>query len=267
MNHVRTPASSSGASWSGRGWRDNPLFLIAGPCAIESAEQTFTTARAVAAAGATMLRGGAFKPRTSPHSFQGLGKEGLAILTDAAAEVQLPFVTEVLDPRDVELVATHASMLQIGSRNMQNFALLREVGRSGHPVLLKRGLMATLDEWLSAAEHIAEAGGQDIVLCERGIRTFETYTRNTLDISAVPALRELTSLPIIVDPSHATGRPELIEPSSLAALAAGADGLMIEVHPNPEQALSDGDQALRPQQFAELARRSRNLVDFLTSQS
>ncbi len=229
--------------------------LIAGPCAVESREQLGQTARAVAQAGAAMLRGGAFKPRTSPHSFQGLGVEGLELLGEASRATGLPVVTEVLDPRDVELVAAHSAMLQVGSRNMQNFALLREVGRSGMPVLLKRGAAATLDELLAAAEYLLAEGNDRIVLCERGLRSFDSSTRYVLDLAAVPALKTRSPLPVIVDPSHATGRRELVAPMALAALAAGADGIIVEVHPDPVRALSDGRQALLPSDFAELVHR------------
>lgn len=225
---------------------------MAGPCAVEHRDQLLTTARAVAAAGAGMLRGGAFKPRTSPRSFQGLGREGLELLADAAAETGLPVVTEVLDPRDVEVVAAHAAMLQVGSRSMQNFPLLREVGRSGHPVLLKRGAAATIDELLGAADYIFEEGNERVVLCERGVRGFDPSTRNLLDLAAVPVLKARTGAPVVVDPSHGTGRPDLVPVMSRAALAAGADGLLIEVHDQPEQALSDGGQAIQPREFAAL---------------
>lgn len=233
--------------------------LVAGPCAVESPEQTLTIARAVAAAGATMLRGGAFKPRTSPRSFQGLGREGLEILAEARRQTGLPVVTEVLDAREVELVAAHADVLQVGSRNMQNFSLLRELGRTRQPVLLKRGLAATIEEWLLAAEYVTAGGNEDLVLCERGIRTFEPSTRNTLDLSAVPLVKARAPFPVVVDPSHGTGVRELIEPMSLAAVAAGADGLLIEVHHRPEEALSDGHQALTPEAFARLAARVTSL--------
>lgn len=202
-----------------------------------------------------MLRGGAFKPRTSPHSFQGLGAEGLVILAEASRATGLPAVTEVLDPRDVELVAAHAAMLQIGSRNMQNFPLLREVGRCGLPVLLKRGASATLDELIAAADYVLEEGNERVVLCERGVRGFDPSTRYVLDLAAIPALRLRTPLPVIVDPSHSTGRRELVAPMALAALAAGADGIIVEVHPDPAHALSDGRQALLPSDFEELASR------------
>lgn len=228
------------------------LTVIAGPCAVESEEQIVSAARSVRDAGASMLRGGAFKPRTSPYSFQGLQEEGLKLLALARAETGLPVVTEVMDTEDVELVAEYADMLQIGARNMQNFALLKEVGRVGKPVLLKRGLSATIEEWLMAAEYIISAGNQHVVLCERGIRTFETATRNTLDLNAVPVVKQLSHLPIIVDPSHGTGKWSYVTPMARAAVAAGADGLMIEVHPDPEQAVSDGQQSLKPEKFFEL---------------
>lgn len=225
---------------------------IAGPCAVESREQLIAAAMAVKSAGASMLRGGAFKPRTSPYTFQGLEEEGLKLLAEAREITGLPFVTEVVNPRDIDLVASYSDMLQIGTRNMQNYTLLREIGAIGKPVILKRGLSATVEEWLMAAEYIMSAGNWNVVLCERGIRTFETYTRNTLDISAVPAVRSLSHLPLIVDPSHATGRSKLVPAASMAALAAGADGLLIEVHPCPSEALSDGPQSLTPSEFADL---------------
>jgi 3-deoxy-7-phosphoheptulonate synthase len=239
------------------------FVVIAGPCSVESEEQTLETARAVRDAGADMLRGGAFKPRTSPYAFQGLGLRGLKILAKARQETGLPVVTEVIDPRDVSWVAEFADVLQIGTRNMQNFSLLKEVGRTKRPVLLKRGMHSTLEEWLNCAEYILSEGNSEVILCERGIRTFETYTRNTLDLSAVPAIKELTHLPIIIDPTHSTGRISLIEPMSLAAVAAGADGLIIEVHPNPEDALCDGDQAFTPDMFANSIRHLRSLKSFL----
>ncbi|MEU4198976.1 3-deoxy-7-phosphoheptulonate synthase [Streptomyces sp. NPDC026294] len=229
------------------------LSVVAGPCAVESAEQTLAAARMAQAAGAAMLRGGAFKPRTSPYAYQGLGETGLRILADVRAETGLPVVTEVIDPGSVELVASYADMLQIGTRNMQNFALLQAVGSAGKPVLLKRGFGATIDEWLMAAEYIAQRGNLDIVLCERGIRTFETATRNTLDISAVPVAQRLSHLPVIVDPSHSGGRRELVLPLMRAALAVGADGVMIDVHPAPETARCDGDQALLEADMREIA--------------
>ncbi|MFD4524151.1 3-deoxy-7-phosphoheptulonate synthase [Streptomyces sp. NPDC058470] len=220
------------------------LSVIAGPCAVETPEQTLAAARMAMDAGASLLRGGAFKPRTSPYSYQGLGEEGLKILADVRAETGLPVVTEVIDPGTVDMVASYADMLQIGARNMQNFALLQAVGRVGKPVLLKRGFSATIEEWLSAAEYIAQRGNLDIVLCERGIRTFETATRNTLDISAVPVVQRLSHLPVIIDPSHSGGRRDLVLPLTRAAIAVGADGVIIDVHPEPKAAQCDGDQAL-----------------------
>lgn len=237
--------------------------IIAGPCSVESEEQTLQTARAVKAAGADLLRGGAFKPRTSPYAFQGLGLEGLKFLEKARAETGLPVVTEVIDPRDVSWVAEYVDVLQIGARNMQNFSLLKEVGKSGKPILLKRGMYSTLDEWLLCAEYILSEGNPNVILCERGIRSFEKYTRNTLDLSAVPSLKELTHLPVVVDPSHATGRLSLIKPMSLAAVAAGADGIMVEVHHKPCEAMCDGDQSLTPEAFVELVGEVRRLRAFL----
>ena len=225
--------------------------VIAGPCAVESREQIFATAKAVQAAGAKMLRGGAYKPRTSPYSFQGLHEEGLALLREVRQVLGIPTVTEVIDPHDVEEVARHADMLQIGARNMQNFPLLIAAGRSGHPVLLKRGPAATLDELLFAAEYILHHGNNNVVLCERGVHPLDrTYTRNTLDLSAVPVLKEITHLPVIVDPSHGVGHARYVPAMCRAALAAGADGLIIEVHPSPQSALSDGQQSLTPEQFS-----------------
>ena len=228
------------------------LVLIAGPCAVEDRETLLTTARAVKAAGAHLLRGGAYKPRTSPYSFQGLGQAGLELLAEARAETGLPVVTEVLDTADVPLVAAYADALQIGARNMQNTALLRAVGRSGKPVLLKRHFAATIEEWLSAAEYILGEGNENVVLVERGIRSFETMTRFTLDLTAIPLIKRLTPLPVLADPSHGTGRSELVPDMSRAAVAAGADGLMLEVHPRPEVALSDGRQTLDLPAFAAL---------------
>ncbi|MCA8973986.1 MAG: 3-deoxy-7-phosphoheptulonate synthase [Planctomycetes bacterium] len=236
------------------------FVVMAGPCAVESREQLLASALPVAAAGAGMLRGGAFKPRTSPKSFQGLGRHGLELLAEASRETGLPVVTEVMDPRDVELVVGHAAMLQVGSRNMQNFPLLREVGRAGIPVLLKRGAAATLDELVLAAEYVREGGNDDIVLCERGIRGFDPTTRYVLDLAAVPALRQRTELPVIVDPSHGTGTAALVAPMAKAALVAGADGLLLEVHAAPGEALCDGRQALRPSEFAELMTELRRLL-------
>lgn len=224
--------------------------VIAGPCAVESAEQLLLAADLVKKAGASMLRGGAFKPRTSPYSFQGLEEEGLRLLAEARRRTGLPVVTEVVNPRDVELVVQYADMLQIGARNMQNFTLLKEVGLSGKPTLLKRGLAATVKEWLMAAEYVISAGNREVVLCERGIRTYETETRNTLDLSAVAAIHDLSHLPVVVDPSHSTGKWRYVIPMAKAAVAAGADGLMVEVHPYPEEALSDGPQSLKPGLFA-----------------
>jgi 3-deoxy-7-phosphoheptulonate synthase len=227
------------------------VVFIAGPCAVESREQILETAQAVKRAGAHMLRGGAFKPRSSPYSFQGMAEEGLKLLAEAREATGLPVVTEVMAIEQVEIVARYAEMLQIGARNMQNFPLLLEAGRSGHPILLKRGISATVEEWLMAAEYILSSGNTRVVLCERGIRTFETATRNTTDINAIPVVKRLSHLPVILDPSHSTGRGEYIESVSRAAIAAGADGLIIEVHPHPEEALSDGAQSLRPEEFAE----------------
>jgi 3-deoxy-7-phosphoheptulonate synthase len=241
------------------------LVVIAGPCSVESEEQTMTTAQAVKDAGANMLRGGAFKPRTSPYSFQGLGLDGLKILARAKQATGLPIVTEVIDPRDVSWVAEFADVLQIGTRNMQNFALLKEVGRAGRPVLLKRGMYSTLEEWLNCAEYILSEGNPDVILCERGIRTFESYTRNTLDLSAVPAIKELTHLPIIVDPTHSTGKISLIGPMSMAAVAAGVDGLIIEVHHNPQEAKCDADQALTPGMFKGIMKQLRPMRAFMDS--
>ena len=224
--------------------------LIAGPCTVESRDQTLETARVVKAAGATMLRGGAYKPRTSPYAFQGLGRAGLRILTEAKEETGLPIVTELMDARDLEAVAEVADVFQIGARNMQNYPLLAEVGRSGVPTMIKRGLSSTLEELLMAAEYVLKEGNENVLLCERGIRTFETAYRFTLDLTAVPVLKELTHLPVIVDPSHAAGRRTLVEPLSLAAAAAGADGIIVEIHPDPEEAICDGPQALQNDVFA-----------------
>jgi 3-deoxy-7-phosphoheptulonate synthase len=228
------------------------VTVIAGPCAVESQEQMSEIGRAVVDGGAQMLRGGAYKPRTSPYSFQGLGEEGLRILARVRDETGLPIVTEVIQPELVPLVTSYADVLQIGARNMQNFALLHAVGQAHRPVLLKRGMMSTVEELLMAAEYILSHGNDRVILCERGIRTFETYTRNTLDINAVPLLKQLTHLPVVVDPSHGTGMRDLVEPVSRAAVAAGADGLIVEVHHRPEEALSDGSQSLLPEQFVRL---------------
>jgi 3-deoxy-7-phosphoheptulonate synthase len=227
--------------------------LIAGPCTVESRDQTLTVARTVAGAGADMLRGGAYKPRTSPYSFQGLGVEGLRLLQEAKEETGLPIVTEVMDARDIENVVEVADVIQVGARNMQNYTLLSELGRTGLPILLKRGLSATLEELLMASEYILKEGNEKVMLCERGIRTFETAYRFTLDLLAVPTLRELTHLPIVVDPSHAAGRRDLVKPMSLAAAAAGADGIIVEVHNDPEKAICDGPQALPTDTFNEYA--------------
>lgn len=241
----------------------NGFVVIAGPCSVESEEQTLIIAEKVKEAGAHMLRGGAFKPRTSPYAFQGLGLQGLKILEKARIVTGLPVVTEVIDPRDVTWVCEFADILQIGTRNMQNYSLLKEVGRVKNPVLLKRGMFSKLAEWLNCAEYIMNEGNPNVILCERGIRTFETYTRNTLDLSAIPALKELTHLPVIIDPSHGTGKTSLIEPMSLAAVASGADGLMVEVHHNPAKALSDKDQALTPVQFSSMIKKIKKLNRFM----
>ncbi len=230
------------------------VVIIAGPCSVESRSQLLETAHAVREAGAHALRGGAYKPRTSPYSFQGLGEEGLRILAEARQETGLAVVTEVMSPEQVPLVVRYADMLQIGARNMQNYALLHAVGASHHPVLLKRGLSATIEEWLMAAEYILSHDNGNVVLCERGIRTFETATRNTTDINAIPVLKSLTHLPVILDPSHSTGHWEYVEAIARAAIAAGADGLIIEVHPDPATALSDGGQSLKPERFASLVK-------------
>jgi 3-deoxy-7-phosphoheptulonate synthase len=238
----------------GRKVGGNNFALIAGPCTVESREQTLETARVVRDAGATLLRGGAYKPRTSPYAFQGLGQEGLRLLAEAKAETGLPIVTELMDISDLEPVLEVADVIQIGARNMQNYPLLAEIGRSGRPALLKRGLSATLDELLMAAEYILKEGNPNVMLCERGIRTFENAYRFTLDLMAVPVLKELSHLPVIVDPSHAAGRRDLVTPLSLAAAAVGADGIIVEVHPNPDEAICDGPQQLRAEDFAEYAR-------------
>jgi len=239
------------------------FVVIAGPCGVESEEQTLRTAEAVKAGGGDMIRGGAFKPRTSPYDFQGLGLKGLKILEKAKHLTGLPIVTEVIDPRDVTWVCEYADILQIGARNMQNFSLLKEVGKADKPVLLKRGMYSTLREWLNCAEYILAEGNPNVILCERGIRTFETYTRNTLDLSIVPAIKELTHLPVMVDPSHGTGKLSLIESMSLAAVAAGADGLLLEVHINPLEAKSDADQQLTPEQFKSIMNKVIKLKNFM----
>jgi len=247
----------------GAAFGSETLVIAAGPCSVESREQIDATAAAVARAGANVLRGGAFKPRTSPYAFQGLGLAGLEMLASAAARSGLAVVTEVLDPRDVAQVAAHADMLQIGARNMQNFPLLRAAGESGRPVLLKRGPAATVEEWLMAAEYLLVAGNDQVVLCERGVRSFDPITRNMLDLAAIPVLRELTHLPVIADPSHGTGVARLVEPMALAALAAGADGLLVEVHPDPAGAASDGPQSLDFRQFSALMGRLPELAEAL----
>jgi 3-deoxy-7-phosphoheptulonate synthase len=240
---------------AGRKVGGNSFALIAGPCTVESREQTLDAARAVRDGGGTLFRGGAYKPRTSPYAFQGLGQEGLRLLAEAKAETGLPIVTELMDQRDIEPILEVADVIQIGARNMQNYSLLAEVGRSGRPVLLKRGFSSTLEELLMAAEYVLKEGNPQVMLCERGIRTFETAYRFTLDLMAVPVLKELTHLPVIVDPSHAAGRRDLVMPLSLAAAAAGADGLIVEVHPNPEQAICDGPQQLVADDFADYVER------------
>lgn len=235
--------------------------ILAGPCAIESRDQLFETAHAVINGGAQILRGGAFKPRSSPYSFQGLEVEGLKYMAEVREKTGIPVVTEVTSERAVEAAIPYVDMLQIGARNMQNFELLKAVGKTKLPVFLKRGLSATIDEWLNAAEYVMSAGNESVILCERGIRTFETATRNTLDLSCIPVLRERTHLPIVVDPSHATGHRELVAPMAKAAAAAGADGLMIEVHPNPAIALSDGPQSLNPEDFAQLVKELKPFIE------
>jgi 3-deoxy-7-phosphoheptulonate synthase len=240
---------------------DGSMVVVAGPCAVESRDQMIGTAQAVKEAGARILRGDAFKPRTSPYTFQGLGKAGLEILAEAREITGLPFVAEVLDPRDIDLVTSYADMVRIGTRNMSNYALLREVGLGGKPVLLKRGRGSTVEEWIDAAEYIHSAGNPNIVLVERGVRGFDSSARNTLDLAAVPVAKRLTHLPVMVDPSHASGRRDLVVPLARAAVAVGADGLMIDVHPSPETALVDGAQALLPAEFAELMITLRRVAD------
>jgi 3-deoxy-7-phosphoheptulonate synthase len=241
------------------------FVVIAGPCSVENEEQIMETARAVKEAGANFLRGGAFKPRTSPYAFQGLGLKGLKLLEKAKRETGLPIVTEVVDPRDVSWVSEYADVLQIGARNMQNFTLLREVGKSERPVLLKRGMYSTLSEWLNCAEYILNEGNPNVILCERGIRTFETYTRNTLDLSIVPAVKEVTHLPIVVDPSHGTGKFSLIEPMCLASIASGADGLIVEVHNNPKEALSDANQQYNPKDFVRVMEKIKKTYECMST--
>jgi 3-deoxy-7-phosphoheptulonate synthase len=237
------------------------IVVMAGPCAVESEQQLLETARAVKAAGATILRGGAFKPSTSPYQFRGLGERGLELLAQVKKEVGLPVITEVMSLSEVELVARYADILQIGARNMQNFNLLEEVGKTGKPVMLKRGLSATVQEWLLAAEYILAQGNEQLMLCERGIRTFETYTRNTMDISVIPIIEKVSHLPIIADPSHGTGKWYLVIPMALAAVAAGADGIMVEVHPNPDLALKDGVQSLTFANFHQLMSQLRPVAE------
>ncbi|MEO6914152.1 MAG: 3-deoxy-7-phosphoheptulonate synthase [Candidatus Baltobacteraceae bacterium] len=237
----------SGATFGGE-----TLAICAGPCSVEAREQVELTAKAVSAAGANVLRGGAFKPRTSPYAFQGIGEEGLKMMRDSADRHRLGVVTEVLDVRDVELISGYADMLQVGARNMQNFSLLREVGLAGKPVLLKRGISATVEEWLMAAEYLLVAGNDQVVLCERGVRSFDAATRNLLDLAVIPLLADLTHLPVIVDPSHGTGIARLVTPMALAGVTAGADGLLVEVHPDPASAVSDGPQSLTFEQFESL---------------
>jgi 3-deoxy-7-phosphoheptulonate synthase len=230
----------------------NRIVVMAGPCAIENKTLLVEIAKEVKSSGATFLRGGAFKPRTSPYAFQGLEEEGLKYLAETRERVGLPVVTEVMDPRDIDMIVKYADVLQIGARNMQNFRLLKDVGRCRKPVLLKRGISATIKEWLMSAEYIMAGGNHQVILCERGIRTYETATRNTLDLSAIPVLKQMTHLPVIVDPSHAVGKWDLVAPMAKAAVAAGADGLIIEVHSNPEEALCDGEQSLKPKSFKQL---------------
>ncbi len=242
------------------------VVMMAGPCSVEDRGMLLETARFVAEQGARILRGGAFKPRTSPYSFQGLGEVGLRMMAEAREETGLRIVSEVVSPADVDLVARYVDMLQVGTRNMQNYALLQEVGRSGKPVLLKRGMSSTVEEWLLAAEYILSQGNRDVVLCERGIRTFESSTRFTLDLNSVPLVRELSHLPVVVDPSQGTGRWTLVRPMALAAVAAGAQGLIVEVHPRPDQALSDGAQSLDFEAFARLTRELRRLLEAAAGQ-
>lgn len=243
---------------------DGGLVVAAGPCAVEDESQLIEVAHSVKASGADILRGGAYKPRTSPYAFQGHREEGLAMLRRASEATGLLVVTEVIEPKDVDLVAQYADILQIGARNMQNYSLLKEAGRSGRPILLKRGLASTIEEWLMAAEYILTEGNPDVILCERGIRTYETATRNTLDLSAVPVLKSLTHLPVFVDPSHGTGKRHLVAPMAKAAIAAGADGLIVEVHINPAEALSDGPQSLEPSEFRRLMAQLRVLHEVVS---
>ena len=239
----------------------NEIILMAGPCSVESRSQIIETAHACKEAGAHVLRGGAFKPRTSPYSFQGLGEEGLRYLAEAREETGLPVITEVMEPATVSLVCEYADILQIGARNMQNYALLHAVGESQHPVMLKRGMSSLMKEWLMCAEYILSHGNSRVMLCERGIRTFERYTRNTFDINAIPVIKQMSHLPIIADPSHATGKWEYVSAAAKAAVAAGADGLIIEVHPRPEEALSDGVQSLKPKRFGQLVSEMKGIAE------
>lgn len=239
---------------------DNKIIIMAGPCAVESEEQVINTAKNIKKSGATVLRGGAFKPRTSPYSFQGLQEEGLKILRRAGDETGLSVITEVVDPRDVELVGNYTDIFQIGARNMQNFFLLKEVGKTQKPVMLKRGMSATYKEFLMAAEYIMSEGNYNVILCERGIRTFEDYTRNTLDLVSIPVFKKLSHLPVVIDPSHGTGHWELVEPAASGAVAMGADGLIIEVHPDPTRALSDGQQSLKFDKFEKLIKKLKNIA-------
>jgi 3-deoxy-7-phosphoheptulonate synthase len=245
---------------------DSAFVVMGGPCSVENDEQLMTTAAAVAEAGGQMLRGGAFKPRTSPYSFRGLGEAGLKLLAQARERYGLPVVTEVMNIEDVALVSEYADMLQVGARNMQNYGLLEAAGRANRPILLKRGMSSTIEEWLLAAEYILSQGNPNVVLCERGIRTFETYTRFTTDLSAVPLVRELSHLPVIVDPSQGTGKWKLVTPMCLATLAAGADGVIVEVHPHPDHALSDGAQSLTPRNFAAMMEQLRLIAGPLQRQ-
>ncbi|WP_213699018.1 3-deoxy-7-phosphoheptulonate synthase [Acetomicrobium sp.] len=239
------------------------VLIIAGPCAVEGKEQIVKTAQSVKRSGALALRGGAYKPRTNPYTFQGLGIEGLALLAEAKKNSGLPIVTEIMTPEDIDFMLPHTDILQVGSRNMQNFSLLKALGKVDKPVLLKRGMMATIDEWLQAAEYIMAGGNFNVILCERGIRSFEKRTRNTLDLNAVPLVKSLSHLPVIVDPSHGTGKSELVPSMSLAALAAGADGLIVEVHPNPQEAVSDGDQSLDLEEFDKLMKAIKRLLSVI----
>lgn len=248
----KTVTGPTGVNVAGVMFGPNEIAIIAGPCAVESRDQLLETAKKVKNFGGAVLRGGAFKPRSSPYSFQGLGEEGIKLLCEARKETGLPFVTEVMDTRQVEFIAEHADMLQVGSRNMHNYPLLKEVGLTRRPVLLKRGMMATIEEFLLSAEYILNQGNDQVILCERGIRTFETATRNTLDLNAVPMLKHLSHLPVIVDPSHGTGHRWMVPAMARAAIAAGADGLIIEMHHNPDQALCDGHQSLSPDEFESL---------------